>query len=289
MVANLAERVRAGSNGRITVRIAGPDAVRPPDQFDAVSKGLFDLVFTTPAFHAGAISLALATYAMRPDPVAWRDNGLFEAFEKDYERHNLKLLAVVHGERAESGAYQLLMRQSSAGGELAGQRIRGSRNYQPLIEGLGGLVVLMPDAEIAAGLQAGTIDGVAWPVGGAIDFRWHEHARVMLRPTFGRRAFVLAINGDRLRRLAAGDRTMLVEIGKRLEITGMAALEERMAADIARLKELGVAEVSIESERFNRALARYYDALWEAAGMHAASAEPARGLSDLAQKTGHAE
>jgi TRAP-type C4-dicarboxylate transport system substrate-binding protein len=290
VVGDLAQRLKEATDGRITLRVAGPDVVPVSDQFEATAKGLYDLLFTTQAHHAGVTSLALGIYATKPDPIGWREHGLFDAVDKDYERFNLKLLAVVFGEKAETGAFQIVLRQPvGPTGDLTGLKIRGSRVYQPLIEGLGGMVVLMRDDEIHGALEAGIIDGAAWPIAGAIDYRWHEVARFMARPTFGHRVYILAAGLDRFRRLPAADRTLLAEIGKRLEVTGMTAMDEQVQSDLVHLKSVGMQETRFDEQKFARALARYYDALWAAAAANAASAEPARALRESAQKAGLAE
>lgn len=287
VVADFAQRLREATDGRLTLRVAGPDVVPVPEQFDAVAKGLYDFLFTTQAHHAGVTSLALGIYATRPDPAGWRENGLFDAVDKDYERHKLKLIAAVFGEKADTGAFQIVLRQPiGPTGDLTGLRIRGNRTYQPLIEGLGGVVVLMRDGDIRGALEGGVIDGAAWPIGGAVDYKWHEVARYMARPTFGHRVYILAAGLDRFRRMSAADRTLLTEIGKRLEVTGMAAMDDQVQADLAQLKALGMQETSFDGPKFATALARYYDGLWATAAANAASAEPARALRETAQKAG---
>ncbi|MGE0745349.1 MAG: TRAP transporter substrate-binding protein DctP [Rhodospirillales bacterium] len=287
VVADFAQRLREASSGRLTLRVAGPDVVPVAEQFDTVAKGLYDFLFTTQAHHAGVTSLALGIYATRPDPAGWRENGLFDAVDKDYERHKLKLVAAVFGENAETGAFQIVLRRPiGPTGDLTGLKIRGNRNYQPLIEALGGIVVLMRDDDIRGALEGGIIDGAAWPIGGALDWRWHEVARHMARPAFGHRVYILAASLDRFRRLPAADRTLITEIGKRLEVTGMAAMEEQVQADLAQLKALGMQETAFDGPKFANALARYYDGLWATAASNAFSAESARALRETAQKAG---
>ena len=60
--------VAAATDGAVTVALTGPDAVPPLEQLEPVQAGVFDLLFTHPAYHAGTTSLGLAIDAVGTDP-----------------------------------------------------------------------------------------------------------------------------------------------------------------------------------------------------------------------------
>ena len=111
--------VKAASKDELAIRASGPEVIKPFEQLQPTSRGVFDMMFTTPVYHSGTTSMGLTLYAMAPDPDGYRKNGVFDAFDKDYGRFNLKLLAAVYGEGPNSGAYQSVLKSPlPASGDL---------------------------------------------------------------------------------------------------------------------------------------------------------------------------
>ncbi|MGE3932600.1 MAG: TRAP transporter substrate-binding protein [Rhodospirillaceae bacterium] len=289
VVVELAERVKNASNGKLTIKINGPEVAKPAEQLQPTSRGLFDLMFTTQVYHSGTTSLGIAAYAMKPDPKGWRENGIMDIFDKDYQRFNLKLLALVFGEAADTGAYQVVLKKPiGPSGDLAGLKLRGTKTYEPFIKALGGTVVLLTGGEIYTALERGVIDGAAWPVNGAIDFKWYEIAKYMTRPTFGHSSYTLTMNMDKFKALSEADRNLLVEEAKKAEYWGMEAMDKQVQSDVAKMAGLGMIETKIDKAKFDETMAKYYGGLWEVAAEHKGSADAAKRLHELAKKSGHA-
>jgi TRAP-type C4-dicarboxylate transport system substrate-binding protein len=283
------ERVKQVSNGKINITINGPEVVAPGAQLQPTQSGVFDMMYTTQVYHAGASSTGIAAYAMKPDPKAWRENGLMDLFDKDYQRFNLKLLALVFGEGPETGAYQAVLKRAlGPSGDLSGLKVRGTKTYEPFILHQGGVVVQMAGGDIYSALERGVVDGAIWPVGGAIDFKWYEIAKYMTRPTFGKSSYTLTMNLAKFNGLAAADRTILVEEAKKAEYLGMDAMDKQMQEDIAKMNGLGMIETKFEPKKFEETMAKYYDGVWEVSGQHQGSTAAVKEIRELAKKTGHA-
>jgi len=289
IVVELAERVKTATGGKLTIKINGPEVAKPAEQLQPTSRGLFDMMFTTQVYHSGTTSLGIAAYAMKPDPKGWRDSGIMDIFDKDYQRFNLKLLALVFGEGPDTGAYQAVLKKPiGPSGDLAGLKLRGTKTYEPFIKALGGTVVLLTGGEIYTALERGVIDGATWPVNGAIDFKWYEVAKYMTRPTFGHSSYTLTMNMDKFKALGEADRNTLVEEAKKAEYWGMEAMDKQVQSDIVKMSELGMIETKFEKARFDDTMAKYYGGLWEVAAEHKGSADAVKQLHELAKKTGHA-
>ena len=177
-----AERLEEKSDGAIEVQIRGPETVPPFEQLQPVSAGLFDMLFTHGAYHLGETAMAFGMDAVADDPEARRESGIYDLIDQHYAKRNLKLIGVFS---AASGYHILLRDPIGEDGALEGRKIRASGTYHDLVTELGGSVVTLPASEIYSSLERGVVDGAAWPVFGAMDYKWYEVADYMTRPTFG--------------------------------------------------------------------------------------------------------
>ncbi len=146
----------------------------------------------------------------------------------------------------------------------------------------------MAGGDIYSALERGVVDGAAWPVGGAIDFKWYEVAKYMTRPTFGKSSYTLTMNMTKFNALSAADRNILVEEAKKSEYLGMEAMDKQIAQDIVEMNKVGMIEAKFDPKKFDDTMAKYYSGLWEVAAQHQGSVAPVKEIHELAKKTGHA-
>src|SRR5439155_23342435 len=125
LVERYADTIKTKSGGKITFRLSGPEVVNAFQQFQPASSGAFDMLFSVQPYHVGTTSVSFGIYAMDPDPVKFRQSGVFDYLAKEYERFNLKLLAIIPGQSAGIGAYQVMLRDPvGPDGDLKGRRLR---------------------------------------------------------------------------------------------------------------------------------------------------------------------
>lgn len=281
------EDIEKRSNGNIDVTVSGPEVVNPFEQLAPVSQGAFDILFTVQPYHAGTSSVSLASYALRPLLEEWRSTGVFDFLDKEYARHNLKLLAVIANTKDGTGAFQYVLKKPLGdSGDFSGLKLRGNRVYQPMIEFLNGSMVTLPGGEIYSALQRGVVDGAAWPVTGAVDFKWYEVSDHMLRPVFGYSYHFVLANMDKWKSLTDEQRNVLTEAGEAIEKTGTDRLHQRQAEEIAKLKELGMKETHLPPEKAGPAIKRFFEGFWESAAAYKASAEQVKAFRAFVEKNG---
>lgn len=251
-----ADKVEELSNGEITISLRGPETVPPFEQLQPVSSGLFDLLFTHGAYHLGETAMAFGMDAVKDDPAARRESGVFDIIDKHYQSRNLKFLASFS---AASGYHVLLREPIGEDGGLKGRKIRASGTYHDFVTELGGSVVTLPASEIYSSLERGVVDGAAWPVFGALDYKWYEVADYMTRPTFGVTNLSLFANLDTWESLSEEERSILNEAAETLEVEGRAHFEKLWAEEEAALKEKGM-----ETTEFGAEVAPKVDAIFAA-------------------------
>ncbi|MCK9908795.1 TRAP transporter substrate-binding protein DctP [Microbacteriaceae bacterium K1510] len=210
------KNVETASKGDIKFIVSGPETVPAFEQLQPVSAGVFQMLFTHGAYHAGQNPFLLAVEGLGGDLAKWREAGVREQIDKHYARNNLKLIAL--GQAPEGTAYHIILRQPvTAAGDLAGRKIRGTQTYSGAFAALGASPVVLPPSEIYSALEKGVVDGAAWPVLGVLDYRWYEVAKYVMRPTFGTVVYPIFMNLTAWNKLSDAQRQVMLEEGRKVE------------------------------------------------------------------------
>ncbi|MEJ8569978.1 TRAP transporter substrate-binding protein DctP [Microbaculum marinum] len=209
------EQLKEATDGRISISVSGPETVPPFEQLEPVGSGVFQFLFTHGAYHAGTTPIMLAADALHGDLDAVRESGIFDELDKIYQKYNLKLVMLPI---TPEGAYHILLREPvNDNGDLEGRKIRGSLSYKGVVEMLGAVLVVMPPSEIYTGLEKGVIDGAAWPIIGALDYKWYEVAPYLLRPGFGVNYEPIFMNLDAWNALSEEDQKAVMDVSAKIE------------------------------------------------------------------------
>jgi TRAP-type C4-dicarboxylate transport system substrate-binding protein len=278
LVQRYADTVEKATGGKVKFRISGPEVVSSFQQFEPVTKGAFDMHFTVQPYHVGTTSVSLGIYTLLPDPEAFRRVGIFDYLVKEYEKFNLKLLAILPGSGKSAGAFHASLRDPvGPSGDLQGRRVRGNPYFRPFIEKMGASMVVLQTGEIYPALQRGTIDGAFGPISGSLDLKWHDVNKYSLRPTFGHIYQFLFINTNSYARLSPDVQKVLVEEAKKLEVPGMHEMDAKVLEEEEELKKRGVIHTHLAPAKAEAAIKALIDGIWE-------TAEGAKATGDRAKE-----
>ncbi|MFN3207908.1 MAG: TRAP transporter substrate-binding protein DctP [Roseovarius sp.] len=279
------------SDGRISIAASGPEVIPPNQQFDPISRGIFDLSFITPIYFLGTTGVPSAFFALPPDSQLWRDKGYWDFADEEMQRFNQKLVAFTSGTGA-SDFYQIVLREPVAEGDmpLEGRKIRGNKYYEPLVVPLGGSLVNLPAGEIYSALEKGVVDGAAYPIAGMQRLKMHEVTGYMLRPRFGNSPFLIAMNLDRFNSLSDDDKAVVLECGKSIEESSAKELARLSDETIVELKELGMEETELPAEVIDQVMQGLIEGSWQTAiEGNAQTADRVRELQEMARENGDAK
>lgn len=255
-----AEMLEEKSGGDLDVSMRGPETVSPFEQFQPVSAGLFDMLFTHGAYHLGETAMAFGMDAVTDDPEARRESGIYDLIDQHYANRNLKLIGVFS---AASGYHILLRDPIGEDGALEGRKIRASGTYHDLVTELGGSVVTLPASEIYSSLERGVVDGAAWPVFGAMDYKWYEVADYMTRPTFGVTNLTMFMNLDTWNGLSAEQQDLVMETAQELELSGREHFETLWAEEDQAMQEAGLEVTEFGPEVAEEIGAIFANGVWK--------------------------
>lgn len=230
--------IEAASDGAITFVRNGPETVPPFEQLQPLSAGVFDLMYSTPAYHQADTGVgAVMDGLLSADPAKLREDGVIAWLDAYYrETFGITLLALVP-----APSNQILLREPlGSDGTLAGRKIRSNAAFEGIVRGLGGAPVGLPAPEIYAALQKGVVDGAAIPEHAAADYKLYEVGNYITRPAFGHTTLILMANADAFDALPDDVRTVLQEEAIRMETYTAEAMADAAAEQTATMRANGV-------------------------------------------------
>lgn len=235
------KNVELASKGQIKIERRGPEVVPPFDQLQPVSAGVFDILFTSPAYHLAQSGVGVFMDALKPGLEERRASGLLEKVDEYYRRQfGLRLIAIV----PLTGNNFVMKDGLAPDGTLKGMKIRANATFEGVVRALGGTPVNLSAADAYAALQKGVLEGAAFPAFANSDYKLHEVSKSMTRPVFGLANVAFFVNARKFDSLPPDRQRILLEEARKIEVIGKAAMERVTQADEAKMKANGVEIVS---------------------------------------------
>lgn len=283
LIVTFKENLEKITDGRMTVEISGPEVVPPLEQLQPVSAGVFDMLYTHGAYHAGSRGLAVAVDNFLPKPDLMRESGVFDYIDKYYqEQHNLKIVALnahgVHG-------YQCYLRDEPKDqNDWSGLKLRGAVSFHGVIESMGAAPVSMPLGEVYSALERGVVDGACMGSIGLVANKHYEIAPYRVEPTFGNTRAFFSMNLDRWNSLSEQDQADVLKAGLKTEYDNIEKGIVDLEIERAKLKELGAKVITLSKERGEKNQKAFVDHVWKLA--NDCCGEAAREMRELGAKAG---
>ena len=249
------------SNGRIKASWVGPEAVSPFEQLKPLSKGLFDIVFTHPAYHMGEVAIGVAMDLFPASPKERFDAGFYSIIDKGYEKYNAKVLANIAGKGV---GYHLMLKDKCINkADFSGLKLRTTPSYDPLAKGLGAATVKVSGGEIYSALEKGVVDGAFWVSMGALDYKWYEVARYQLRPPFGEVSEILLVNTKKWNKIPKDIQELIQKISLEVAEETYKDMAQKLAEEEVKLGTLGMEICKLPPAEADKLQKTYYDRSWK--------------------------
>jgi len=246
-------------NAGLEIETSGPETVPPFEQITPTSSGVFDIIYTYPAYHSKG--LTVVTNAMEPDMDKIRSSGVFDMIDEYFqENHNLKLLANV---AVGSSGYHCYLREPlTENGDWDGRKIRGVATYVPVIEALGGAAVNTPMGEVYSGIERGVVDGACAPQSVYRATKHFEVAKYRTEPTFGQLISYIAMNLDSWNALSDAEKDALTKAAIQTEKDTIEIGNATIDGDLKAVTEAGVEVTTFPADKYDTVQKAYYDGVW---------------------------
>ncbi|MGD9125680.1 MAG: TRAP transporter substrate-binding protein DctP, partial [Desulfarculaceae bacterium] len=195
--------------GKVQIKwIGGPEAIPGFKQFEAVRKGVVDIIFAAESYYGRTVSGAPYTHLSRLTPAQERKRGYY-----DFRVELLKKQGIYYLGRPEFGTWFHFFTNKAVKRpqELKGQKMRVSGTYEAFAKALGCVPVVIPGKDIYTALERGTVDGYAWSVLGNVKRGWSEVCKYIIEPRIFQMNIEALVNLKKWESLPADVKKQLTE------------------------------------------------------------------------------
>jgi len=155
------DRVNAAGKGQVKVDlIGGPEVVPVPDQVNAVSKGIADIVMTF-GVQAPLVPESDTTGLSDITPAEERKVGYLDLLDEAHKKINIK---VIGRTSTNSGFFIFSKDPIHKLDDFRGMKIRSHSGYDPLFKMVGAVPIGMQISEIYTGLERGVVRAAPYPL-----------------------------------------------------------------------------------------------------------------------------
>jgi TRAP-type C4-dicarboxylate transport system substrate-binding protein len=240
--------------------IGGPEAVKSPDQAQALHRGMVDIVFTTTAYYLSVLPEVDAYKLSGFSPVEERTNGAYEYMnglhEKKIGTHLLARLGL-------GIKFHLYLKKPIKTADLKGLNIRVSPMYLQAIKGLNGNPVVIPPTEVYVALERNVVDGYCWPSTGIRNWGWQKQTKYVVDPGFYNVPNPLLINMNAWNKLPKKLQEILTEASIEAEKKVVAFFEDAERNERPLLAKEGIETISLAPAEAQKFLTVAYDEGWK--------------------------
>ena len=235
----LAQEVDKMSGGELKIQyVGGSEVVGGFDAPEAVAKGIFDISHSANAYFAGAMpsSISLASGDASIDRL--RETGVLDAYaDVLMQKRGVMLL----GTPLSGVGYVFQVRFKPTNlSAFKGKKIRSIALYDPILEALGAVPVKTSPSEAYTSMERGVVDGLGWPDIGLLDFKFYEHAKYIVSPTFYTLRTTHLLNPNSFKKLPKELQGVLMKASRSADKIGAAWAKKQRDTEHAQMGKHGV-------------------------------------------------
>jgi TRAP-type C4-dicarboxylate transport system substrate-binding protein len=213
---------KANELGKGIVKIqymGGPEVVPPPQQAQAVRRGVIDMQYGPGTYYLGDMPEVDAWVGSTVSAMEARKNGGFAVMQEVYKQ-KLGAYLLAH---IDSGVdFHIYLteepkRTADGGVDLTGLKLRSQPIYREFFDALGATSVSVPVPEVYTALERGVVDGVGWPMVGIKDLSWDKFLKYRIDPAFFQTDLVVIMNEEKWAGLSDEARAILTKAAAEYE------------------------------------------------------------------------
>jgi TRAP-type C4-dicarboxylate transport system substrate-binding protein len=239
--------------------VGGPEAVKMPEQIQALQTGLVDMVFTTTAYYTSVLPEVDAVKLSAFKASEERTNGAWAYLNKLHEEKGIYYLARLGLDIK----FHLYLKKPIESADLKGLNIRVSPMYLQGIKALGGNPVVIPPTEVFTALERGVVDGYCWPSMGIRDWGWEKLTKYVVDPGFYVVPNPVLMNLKTWKKLPKKLQKLLTEAAIEAEKKAAEHFQKLAEEDRPILLKAGIKVIDLPPMEKEKFLKAFYDTAWE--------------------------
>ncbi len=258
----LQKQAKVRSDGDLVIEWAGGPETMPPLQAPtAISKGVFDMCLSTFGFYGNAIPEGVGLQIERASVKALRESGALDYMDGI---HRKKLGVTIVGLPSSGAGYGVFTAKPIKKlSDFKGRKIRSLGLQVAMLKALGSSTVAIRPSETYAALERGVVEGLTWPVVGAIEFRYHEVAPNLLMPSYYHSMVDHIVNANRFDGLPKDIQKVFMEASLATDEWGLALTQQTAATEREAMKEQGLVENHLSDSEAKEFLDIAVNAGWD--------------------------
>lgn len=257
----LAAEVDRMSGGELEIQYAGgSEVVGGFDAPEAVAKGVFDMSHSANSYFAGAMPSSISLASGTASIERLREAGVLDAYaDVLMKKRGVMLLGIPMS--GVGYVFQVRFKPTDLS-TFKGRKIRSIPLYDPILEALGAVPVTTSPAEAYTSMERGVVDGLGWPDIGLLDFKFYEHAKYIVSPTFYRLRTCTLLNPNSFKKLPKELQDILVKASRSADKIGEKWCIETRNAEHAQMKKHGLEIVELPPADAKKFVSLTEEKLW---------------------------
>ena len=245
-------KVNEAGKGQLRIEVlGGPEVFSVSDQFNAVSKGLVDVILTFTA-HAAIVPEVDTLGLSDITPSEERQNGYFQLLDEAHNKFNVKLI----GRTATNSGFFIFSKEPIHKlADFADVKIRSHSGYESFFKQLGANPIGMAISEIYGGLERGIVTAAPYNIF-AYDLGLHEVTKYILGDAFWpSHTTITLMNQKKFQALSPDLQKILLDAQLEVEQEMAGVVADMVAVERKRLEGAGMTVTHLstdEAKQFRR-------------------------------------
>ena len=254
--------------GEGVVRIdymGGPEVVPPPQQAQAIRRGVVDMQYGPGTYYLGQVPEVDAWVGSTITAMEARENGGLAIMREVYqEKLGAYLLAHIDtGITFHIYLTEEPVRNEDGSVDLSGVKLRSQPIYREFFDALGATSVSVPVPEVYTALERGVVDGIGWPLVAIQDLSWDEFLTHRIDPPFFQTDLVVVMNEERWGGLSDEAKEILTTAAAEYEQDSYDFYQQNIADTDRAVREAGMEVVEITGPTAERYLDTAFETAWD--------------------------
>ncbi|WP_108662964.1 TRAP transporter substrate-binding protein DctP [Acuticoccus kandeliae] len=259
------DKVNAMGEGVVRIQyMGGPEVIPPPQQAQAVRRGVVDMQYGPGTYYLGDVPEVDAWVGSTVTAMEARENGGLEAMREVYKE---KLGAYLLGHVDTGITFHIYLTEepkmtADGGVDLTGVKLRSQPIYREFFDSLGATSVSVPVPEVYTALERGVVDGIGWPLVGIQDLSWDKFLKVRIDPPFFQTDLVIILNEEKWEGLSDEAKAILTKAAAEYEQESYDYYQANIVETDKAVRDAGMEVVTLEGAAAQAWLDSAFETAW---------------------------